>query len=426
MGRFTLDGGEAEKDIERQLKVVTDEICKEIKDVESVLIYGGFGRGEGSVKKANNRYYPANDFDVYAITRKKADDDVLDEIARRVAEKLGSKGIPFKRFDKDWSFENNFYLDLKCLTLDELRRLFPMLRYYELRNASNVIYGNDVRNLIPDYKIDEIPIGEGIRILLNRMTHLVEYFSLNGKHNDVVLSFFCAKAYIDSCTALSFLSKRYFPSYKKRMEDFYANYEKDFPDLYEKLPDLNEKVKKYTLWKLNFNGEMPEKDAIKFWLQTRKDFIGVVKYFFSRFLNRKIETTEELSNAIINLGKDYYFPYAKYYLKNNFGINSYFLSEIARKLIPLRFKYLYFLRILKEKKIYPKIFLNKRSPDTIIFGSVPFILFAIDDNMRLVKENFDNGLGTLRKVYPTNAKNWEELSQDYADAYVLFYLMKIV
>lgn len=426
MGRFTLAGGEVDKEIERQLKVVTDEICKDIKDVESVLIYGGFGRGEGSVKKSNNKYYPANDFDVYVITRKKADDEVLDNIARRVAEKLGSRGIPFKRFDKDWSFENNFYLDLKCLTLDELKRLFPMLRYYELRNASNVIYGKDVRNLIPDYKIEDIPFGEGVRILLNRMTHLVEYLSLDGKHNDIVLSFFCAKAYIDSCTSLSFLSRRYYPSYKKRMEDFYENYKNDFPELYEKLPDLNEKVRKYTLWKLNFNGELPEKDAVKFWLQTRKDFMEVVKYFFSRFLNKKIESIEELSNAIINLGEEYYFPYAKHYLKNNFGINSDFLSKIARRLIPLRFKYLYFLRILKEKKAYPNIFLNKRSPDTIIFGSVPYILFAIDDQLKITKENFDNGLRTLKKVYPTNAKTWEELSQDYADAYVLFYLMKIV
>ena len=94
--------------------------------------------------------------------------------------------------------------------------------------------------------------------------------------------------------------------------------------------------------------------------------------------------------------------------------------------IQIRFKYLFFLRILKEKKAYFKIFLNKSSPDTIIFGAVPYILFGVDDDLHINKENFENGLNVLKKVYPTNAKNWEELSQDYADAYVLFYLMKIV
>jgi hypothetical protein len=53
-------------------------------------------------------------------------------------------------------------------------------------------------------------------------------------------------------------------------------------------------------------------------------------------------------------------------------------------------------------------------------------LFAIDDQLKISRENFDNGLRTMKMVYPTNAKTWEELSQDYADAYVLFYLMKIV
>ena len=425
MGRFTIYGGDVDKEIERKLGVVSEEICRDIKDVKSVIIYGGFGRGEGSVRKINNRYYPANDFDVYVITEKKTEDELLDNIAKRVALRLGSKGIGFKKFDKNWSFEDNFYLDLKCLTLNELKNLFPMLRYYELRNASNVVYGEDVRNLIPDYKISEIPLSEGVRILLNRMTHLVEYFSLEGKHNDLVLSFFCAKAYIDSCTSLSLLSGRYSPSYKKRMEDFYTNYKNDFPELYKKLPDLHEKVKKYTLWKLSYN-EIPEKDAIKFWLQTRKDFLDVVKYFFSVFLNKEINSVQELSNAIINLGKEYYFPYSKYYLKNNFKINSDLISSLLMRAIPIRFKYLYFLRILKEKKAYFKIFLNKSSPDTIIFGAVPYILFGVDDDLHINKENFENGLNVLKKVYPTNAKNWEELSQDYADAYVLFYLMKIV
>lgn len=425
MNKYTQLGLKVDKEIDNQLKIVSEEICKNINDVKSIIIYGGFGRGEGSVKKVNGKYYPANDFDIYVITEKKADGELLDNIAKTVAARLGSKGIEFNKFDKNWSFEDNFYLDLKCLTLNELKKLVPMIRYYELRNSTNIIYGEDVRNLIPDYKIEDIPLGEGFRVLLNRMTHLVEYFSTEGKHNDLVLSFFCTKAYIDSCTALSLLSKRYSPSYKKRMEEFYNNYKEDFPELYDKLPDLHEKIKKYTLWKLNFNG-LPEKNAVKFWLQTRKDLLEVVKYFISKLTNKKIETIEELSLAIINLGNEYYEPYSKYFLQNKFNVRSKMLIKIISKCIPWGFKYLYFKKILKEKKFYPEILLNKRSPDVIIFGSVPFILFAIDEDLNIVQENFNKGFKTLSNVFPTKAKNWEELSQDYADAYILFYLMKIV
>ncbi|MEK6937106.1 MAG: hypothetical protein AABW58_03480 [Nanoarchaeota archaeon] len=426
MNKYTALGTDVDKEVQKQLDIVSEEINKEIKDVKSIIVYGGFGRGEGSVKKVNNKYYPANDFDVYVITKKKVNGSLLDEIAKKVAKRLGSKGIEFNKFDKNWSFEDNFYLDLKCLTLKELRRLVPLLRYYELRNASNIFYGEEVRNLIPDYKAEEIPLGEGFRILFNRMTHLVEYFSTEGKHNDLVLSFFCVKAYLDSCTALLLLNKKYSPFYRKRMEDFYKYYEEDFYHLHQKVPDLHEKIKKYTLWKLNFNGELPEKDAVKFWMQTRKDFLEVVNYFISEYTQKNINDINDLSTAIINLGKEHYMPYSQFYLKNSLGINSNVLSFLVSKLIPFRFKQLYFKRLIKEKKFYPRILINKRSPDNVIFGAVPYILFALNDDLSLNKENFEKGLEILKGVYPSKAKTWEELSQDYADAYILFYLMKIV
>lgn len=210
------------------------------------------------------------------------------------------------------------------------------------------------------------------------------------------------------------------------MEDFYECYEEDFYYLHQKLPDLHEKIRKYTLWKLNFNGELPEKDVKKFWMQTRKDFLEVAKYFISEYTNKDIKNLDDLSNAVINLGKEHYLPYSKFYLKNEFGIKSSKLAFIASKLIPYRFKQLYFRRLIKENKIYPKILLNKRSPDVIIFGAVPYILFGLNEDLSLNKENFEKGLSLLQKVYPTKARTWEELSQDYADAYILFYLMKIV
>ena len=208
------------------------------------------------------------------------------------------------------------------------------------------------------------------------------------------------------------------------MEDFYECYKTDFPELYNKLPDLHEKIKKYTLWKLNYKGQ-PEEDIVKFWFETRKDFIEVVKFFMSRFTNKKIESLDDLSNAIINLGKEQYLPYSKFFLKNNLNISSKFISLIVSKLIPIRFKQLYFQRLLKENEFYPRILINKSSPDLIIFASTPYILFGLNEDFT-INQNFEKGLKTLRKVYPTKAKNWEQLSQDYANSYILFYLMKIV
>lgn len=427
--KFTSRGDKADSVIRSYVDMAVEEIRKAIPDVKAVVIYGGYGRGEGSVIASNNRVKPANDFDTYVITESKVDSELLDEIARRTAKRWGTNGIPFNFFDKTWNFDDNFYLDLKCLTLGELKKLFPMVRYYELRNASNVVYGDPkVLELIPDYKIEDIPLSEGARLILNRMTHVVEYLSTYGRHNDLTLSFFCAKAYWDCACALLLLNGKYSPSYRKRMEDFYKCYKEDFQELAERLPDFHEKVKKYILWKLDsFNG-LPEKNAVNFWYQTRNDILEVAKYFFSKFLNKRINNIDDLSKAILNMGSKYYEPYGEYYVKYNYGLDSRGLVKVLSRLLPWRFKSLYFLRIFKNKSLYPRMFLSKQGPDLVIFASMPYVMFALDYGFNINKEYFDKAKKLLSKVYPVNIKNylWEDLSQCYADAYVLFYLMKIV
>lgn len=423
--KYTLAGGKIDAEIQKYVDMAVQEILKKVPDAISIIIYGGYGRGEGSYFLDNGKVRPINDFDTYVITEKPVNPELLDSAADNFAKRLGIKGIPFKSFDKTWNFNDNFYLDLKCLTTAELKKLFPMIRYYELRNATNVVYGYDVRKLIPDYKISDIPLSEGARILMNRMTHLVEYLSMEGKHDPLTLSFFSTKAFIDSCTALSLLSGRYSPSYKKRMEDFHANYKKDFPELEKKLPKLAEKVKKYTNWKLNIKG-LPEKDVFKLWLDARHHIAEVAKYYFGKMLNKKIETLDDLSMAIASMGKIYYKPYAEDFSRKNLKFRNPLVTRFLSFGINNYFKILYFLRLIKERKFHPRIFFNSGAPDVLIMAAMVYILFSLNEDKSINKENFNKGMKALRKVYPAKASKWEEISQEYADAYVLFYLQKIV
>ncbi len=426
MNIYTAKGKAVDAKVQEKLDIVIDEIKKNIPDALSVIIYGGFGRGEGSVRLEKDDAVPANDFDMYVITQKKTADEILDGIAERSAKRMGRRGIDFHSFSKEQTFKDNFYVDLKCLTTDELKKLFPMIRYYELKYATNLLYGEDTRNLIPNYKATDIPLAEGARILLNRLTHLAEYLSTEGKHDDEVLAFFCSKAYIDSATALLLLNRKYVPSYKGRAQVFYDCYEKDFADLAKKLPDLHKKVKKYTDWKINFDGSLPEKDITKFWMNARNDALEVAKYFFSKYLHKNITTIDELHMAIRTMGKTYYKPYAYYYLKYRIGWTPNFLQNILVTLLPYNFKWKYHQRLKEQHKKYSRTLHAAYGTDVMVFSVVPYVLMALNNDFSLNKEYFSKAKECLAEIYPTNATTWEQLSQDYADAYVLFFLLKIV
>jgi len=422
--KFTKNPKANEK-IGKQLKDICGVIISEIPDVKSIMLIGGFSRGEGPAKMKNGKMLLYNDYDIEVITENTLNKKKIDDVASKAAEKIGLKGIKyFYSFKKEEQTLNKFfYIDLKCTSINQLKKLMPRLRYYELKNSSLILYGKDYRSLIPDYKLKNIPLSEPAKILLDRMSQMVEYYSAEKKYDGEVLTYIIQQAYAVCCTSLLMLSGKYKPGYEYCMKTFIKRYKKDFPDLHEKIPDLDAKVKKYINWKLNPE-KIPENPE-KAWFECRNDIFKVSKYFFSKFLNKKIENLDDLSNAIGKMKNKYCLPYMHNFIYNNFGIKSRLLSNIGIFFLPLFFKLKYFLRLKDIKITYPRVFLGK-SPDLVIFSSVPYILLAINNNGSADREKMKRGIKILKKVYPARGKNWEQISLDYANAYISFFLQKII
>ena len=423
MGKYCFNS-KGDDQVQTQMDLANKIVLERIRGVRSIILYGGFGRGEGSGRFIDGKFFPANDYDVYVITDKRIDNGYIEEVARLVAAKWNKKGITLEIFDKKQTLGDNFYYDFKCLTVDQLKTLFPMLRYYELKNSSVVVWGEDLRYLIPDYKVKDIPIAEAARVLLNRMTHLVEYMSLDGKHDPEMLKYFVAKAYIDACTALLILSEKYAPTYFKRMQIFKETYKKDFSELYEVIPYFADRVSEATLWKLDLDKEINLSD-IEYWHQAREDMLEVSKYFFSKFTGKNILNIDDLSNAIQNMNKNYYEPYGYWFLKLR-GLNNKIIPKLMRVTLPYYFKYKFFKRVKNQlKENYFKMLYSSSGPDLIIFSAMPFVLFSLKEDS-VDKEMLMKGKEVLSKVYPVKGNDWESISQDYANAYVAFFLQKIV
>jgi len=421
---------EADKKIAGDMEIICEEIRKKIPDTRSIILTGGFSRGEGPVKKIKWKFYPYNDYDLQVINEKKLSKKEVDEISIEISQKLGYKGIsnfyPFKK--ENQTMEGCFYIDLKCDTAKDLKNLLPRIRNYELRNNSRILFGEDLRNLIPDFKMEEIPLSEGAKLLLDRMSQMIEYYSVEGKYDKEVLTYFIQQAYAACCTALLQLSRKYQIGYLTSMKILKETYKQDFPELYEKIPDLDKKIEMFTRWKINPK-KLPNQNVEKEWFIAKNNLLEVSKYFFSKFLNKKIETTDELSWAILNMRKEFYNPYIKGLIKtkgrgldwtDNIGwwINT--LSWGASKILTSKYN-----KRLKEMNINFETEKSFASPDLIIFSSLIYLIDCISEENKIDEEKLVKGAKLLLQVYPVQAKNWEEITLDYANAYIAFFLQKI-
>ncbi len=414
---------EADKKIQGDMDLICKEIREKIPKVISIILTGGFSRGEGPVKKENGKFYPYNDYDIQVVSNTKLSQIKIDKVSNEISKKLGYRGIEyFYCFKKsEQRMKRNFYIDLKCNTPSELKGFLPRIRYYELRNHSRILYGKDVRNLIPNYRLDEIPKSEGAKLLLDRLSQLISYYSEKGEFEDEFLCYVIQQSYAACCTSLLLLSGNYQIGYKKSMGILKRSYKKDFPELYKEVPELSKKIEEFVEWKIN--PIKLNKDIKEEWFIAKNNVLKVCKYFFSKFLNKSLKNTSELSKGILKMNKEFYLPYLKYLLRSKLGFDFGFFNLIFLQGASFILKKNYYLRLklLGIKK--PSIFLEK-SPGLVIFSSLPFIAESINRN-GIDKDLLVQGIKLLKRVYPVKGDDWEKVTIDYTNAYIAFFLQKI-
>ena len=417
---------EADKKIGSDMKFIVGELRKRIPEVISIILTGGFSRGEGPIKKIKGKFYPYNDYDIQVISKKKLDKVEVDKIASDISKELGYGGInwifyPFKK--ENQKMMDNFYLDLKCDTPEDLKKLLPRIRSYELRNESRILWGEDLRSLIPGFDLNEVPLSDSAKLLLDRMSQMIEYYSIEKKHDLEFVNYVIQQAYAACSTSLLSLSGKYKVGYTRAMKILKENYKKDFPELYKKVPDLANKIEEFINWKKDPK-RLPNKNVEEEWFIARRNILEVSKFFFSKFLKRKISNDEELAKAILNMEKEFYSPYIRIILKNKTGVD---FGSFSRIFVPgvgfiLKKKY---SKRLKEMRIKDKTSLFGKSPDLIIFSSLIYLFSSISEGNKIDDKKLLKGKKILEEVYPVEGRNWEEASIDYANAYIAFFMQKL-
>lgn len=137
--------------IEHDLDHVVDTVRNNDPHLRSIVLTGGFARGEGTV--ANGE--PQNDYDFAAIRSIGRPDVPYDEMTDRLERAIG------------------LHIDLAPIPAWRLRWVRPSIFWYETAHRGRILWGEDLLDRIPVQEPSDLDRTEGLRLLTNRAAGLL-------------------------------------------------------------------------------------------------------------------------------------------------------------------------------------------------------------------------------------------------------------
>jgi len=154
---YTLLGSEQlEMRIDQHMETVSSALVKKLgaASIESLILMGGYGRGEGAVIYRDGEEDVFNDYDFFLVMKTK----VTEYQKRAVAEVAESLTL-----------EIGIEIDLFPISMKKFCALPLSLMNFEIKQKSIIVLGNTkILDELPEYNASEIPIVEGTRLLMNR------------------------------------------------------------------------------------------------------------------------------------------------------------------------------------------------------------------------------------------------------------------
>lgn len=261
-----------------------DEIIENVRshNVISIILYGGYGRNEGSiVVNQNNEVKPYNDFDIMLIVKSKIDNTVLREKSIELAKKAGIS-----------------WVDLSQMTLRDLELLRPSIYNYDLKYASKVLYGDkSILNVIPEIQSTDLPLKEVETLFLTRIWTLVGCLDRDGllKGRSGAESMFfrnqMAKAVLAIVDILLINIREYHFSYKARVQLIKEHYSSRL-----ELISLSEWALDEKLFPKSIH--MSGKEVSFLYSQVIELFFKEMFSLLSIYYNRKISSPEDVEYGL--------------------------------------------------------------------------------------------------------------------------------
>ena len=275
--------------IQADLDYITGRVATLLGDnLDSILLCGGFGRGEGSVVVEKDLVHIVNDYDFTIVLNSKNRlhylklykkiHGPLEALAKELAQELEIKQVDLS--PKPLSY------------FSEKQKL--KIENYEVKMGHVLLYGkNNPVRMMPEWKFEDIPLFEGTWLFRNRGAGLLIaglYFINSNKipkekqENFVVE---CTKAKLAMGDSVLLLNKRYHYLYNKRFNRL-------------KTVDISKVPGGETLKKMYKNGidqklspdfeHYFKQDLIGSWFKLTKEYSRFFHYYEQRRLGHEFDT----------------------------------------------------------------------------------------------------------------------------------------
>lgn len=334
--------------ISRVIEELRDEIVSRFRP-KSIIITGSFGKGEARVVEENGKLKFLSDCEVILIpykwvfSRKK-----LEEFEHEFYKMTGLKV-------EIWGFTPTIYLCIPFMN----KRMKPLIANYDLKYGSKVIYGKNYLEKIPEFRPEDTPVWEGIRLLLNRMAEALEHFSMDGSDKMV---FWCDKIVLACQDALLLTVGKYAPSYRERNGIFAESVEQFELPCIQALANL---ARKATERRLNGNAEMPN-ERLKYWFQVSEICDEVFRYVLKRSYSIDFNNYLEFQEIYMksNLARYTTLPFGNPVLQNVFRF-------LKKKLVGYK---------LPNIRMLLRIWIRW---DHMLYSHIPLVYFGIQEDCKV-------------------------------------------
>lgn len=423
--------------LQEKLDIIVGEIKRNVKGLRSIILIGGYARGEGAIDLSQGQPDLYNDFDIYIVTDRYIQDSFLEKLAEQCSKLIGKGGLAHpEAFEQRYKADKFFHVDIRCLIKKEIKNLLPTIRYYEMKHTAKLLWGENSLAQFPDFKVSEIPKAEGIRLIMNRMMLLLMSFNIKfisdpayaTKDEKKIILYYVAKSYLTIAEALLLFNGFYPPTYRGRAKKFAEIFPSAYPEIAQKYPDLAERVLKYTQFKFRPNEENLD-NYLEEWFKCR-EVIGVIyKKCLSKLINQDLSNEDWFSLSAVlkkKLTHPYFKDYARALLKR-YHLKWKLLNLVVARLGQTFLSYKYFLALRKAlKKTYWPV-LSLKDPGLAILRILPLILYTNDKDNQINQETLSLAKKELKKVYPEFAgSDWLTVKTNWLYAYRIYYLQRFV